>query len=133
MAALLWGLGTAELTGNRAAESCDPELARLFAPAHPRLGRYEVCTTTAPLDSLIEAGSTIESQSPLDALGTAGAYQRARVVRLYGAGRPRVAHRWQEHGGGGFESSTLVSPYPDPTLTRLEPGTLIIRFILCCM
>ena len=32
--------------------------------------------------------------------------------------------------GDRFESITLVSPYPDATLTRLNPGTLIIRFTI---
>jgi len=34
---------------------------------------------------------------------------------------------------GQLESVTLISPVPDATLTRLEPGTLIIRLIICCL
>src|SRR5207245_11189158 len=29
---------------------CDSPLAALFTPPHPQVGRYDVCTTTAPLD-----------------------------------------------------------------------------------
>jgi hypothetical protein len=41
----------------------------------------------------------------------------------------RVARGWAERGDR-FESVTLLSPYPDRTLTRLEPGTLVIRLTL---
>src|SRR5262249_2769114 len=73
-----------------------------------------------------------EQVAPVDALGTAGGYDRAAVARLYGALRPTVARGWIRRGGE-LESVTLVSPVPDPTATRLEPGTLIIRLIICCL
>jgi hypothetical protein len=114
---------------NRSAESCDPRLTRLFAPLHPRLGRYEVCTSAEPLTALAGPGWQVEALSPLDAFGSAGAYDRGALSRLYGGRLPRVARGWREEGGE-FQSITLVSPYPDATLTRLEPGTMIIRLVL---
>jgi hypothetical protein len=116
---------------NRTAETCDPALTRLFAPLHPRLGRYEVCTSQQPLAALADASWRVEGLSPLDAFGSAGAYDRAAVSRLYGGRQARVARGWRDVDGA-FQSITLVSPYPDAALTRLEPGTLIIRLLGCC-
>src|SRR5690349_18434390 len=112
--------------------ACDARLATLFAPARAGIGRYEVCRSPAPLPDLADPEWTVESLAPLDALGNAGAYDRAAVARLYGGNRPTVARGWRTRGGS-LESATLVSPYPDPTLSRLEPGTLIIRLIICCL
>jgi hypothetical protein len=155
MVILIWTLGAVEapafLTAQTADDSitrgCDPAFARLFAPPHPRVGRYEVCMSAEPLTALVEPDWPIEATGPLDAFGLAGTYNRAALVRLYGGRRVQAAHGWrgikrhlerpidgQAEGtvDGTFESLTLISPYPDPTLTRLEPGTLIIRLILCC-
>jgi hypothetical protein len=104
--------------------TCDPALAALFTPARPHVGRYEVCTWPAPLD---EAGA--EALEALDAFGAAGTYDRAKLARLYGGTRVRVARSWTENGRE-ITSISRLSPYPDPTLTRLMPGTLEIRFIV---
>ena len=115
--------------------SCDPAFALLFAPPHPRGGRYEVCPSSEPLTAIVEPGWTVAATSPLDAFGVAGTYNRAALVHLYGGRRALTAHGWRRleaAAGGGFESVTLISPYPDPSLRRLLPGTLIIRLILCC-
>jgi hypothetical protein len=106
---------------------CDPApaLADLFTPPRPIVGRYEVCTTAEPLGALAAAGTTIEAVDPLDAFGTAGPYDRFALVRLYGATRAQVVRRWIDRGTE-LESQTLISPYPDPGLTRLMPGTMII-------
>src|SRR5215470_6180368 len=87
-------------------QTCDPALAALFTPLHPRLGRYEVCATERPIEEVAERGWTIESLEPLDAFGTAGSYDRFAVTRLYGGRRARVAHGWREEAGR-FESITL--------------------------
>ncbi len=108
------------------AMACDPLLTALFAPAHPQLGRYEVCTSAAPLAVLAHPGWLVEMAQPLDALGTAGRFNRGRVARLYGGRRVQVARGWIRHGDE-LESVTLISPYPDVSLTRLMPGTLAIR------
>jgi hypothetical protein len=114
------------------AVNCDAALAVLYAPARPQLGRYEVCATEAPLDAVADPAWPREAVAPLDAFGTAGTYDRAAVARLYGAARPTVARGWIRRNGE-LESVTLISPVPDPTATRLEPGTLIIRLIICCL
>jgi hypothetical protein len=116
--------------------ACDPVLAGLFTPPRPVLGRYEVCTTADPLESVAAAGGpegprygAVEALNALDAFGTAGPYDRSRLARLYGGTRARVVRGWWE-GGGRFISMTLISPFPDATLTRLNGGTMEIRFIV---
>jgi hypothetical protein len=107
--------------------SCPASLTALFTPRHPQLGAYEVCTADAPLGSVAPPGWTVESVAPLDAFGTAGSYDRPRLSRVYGGTRARVARGWAQDGNR-FESVTLISPYPDESLTRLLPGTMAIRF-----
>jgi hypothetical protein len=109
--------------GVGATPPCDPALAALFTPARPHVGRYEVCTAPAPL---AEDSEAVEA---LDAFGAAGTYDRAKLARLYGGTRARVARTWTRTSGE-FISITRISPYPDAALTRLIPGTLEIRFIL---
>jgi hypothetical protein len=115
---------------------CDPALAALFTPARPDAGRYEVCTNAADLDSVMVdlAAEGIhlapaELLNPVDAFGASGAYNRAALARLYGGRRVRVARGWAQRSKR-FESVTLLSPYPDSTLTTLQPGTMAIRLTL---
>ena len=109
--------------------TCDERLTALFTPLRPQRGRYEVCTTPRPLSSVAQPGWAVELVGPLDALGPAGPYNRSAVARLYGGRRAAVARGWVEHDGR-FEAITLISPYPNSTLTALEPGTLVIRYFL---
>ena len=55
-----------------------------------------------------------------------GTYDRFKLARLFGSHRPDVARG--PHGRRGLveESWTLMSPYPSPDLSQLEPGTLLI-------
>ena len=69
----------------------------------------------------------IEPLEALDAFGAAGTYKRAPLARLYGGTRVRVARGWSA-AADRVDSITLLSPYPDPSLTRLRPGTMAIRF-----
>jgi len=108
--------------------ACDPALARLFTPERPVLGRYEACADPRPLVEIAPSDWMVEALEPADAFGGAGAYDRAALTRLYGGTRPRVARGWSE-AGDRFESVTLISPYPNTAVTKLEPGTLIIRWI----
>jgi len=108
---------------------CDPVLTALFTPARPQLGRYEVCTTREPLTALVRPGWRIETVPPLDAFGPAGPYDRGALSRLYGGRRATIARGWTGYGER-FESITLISPHPDATLTRLMPGTLVIRHVI---
>jgi hypothetical protein len=113
--------------------TCDAAFVTLFTPKSPADGRYEVCVT----DEIVLGGRTLtesahfaepERLEPLDAFGNAGSYSRSRLVQLYG-GRRVIVHRGWHEDGGRFESLTLLSPYPDATLTRLHSGTMIIRWI----
>jgi hypothetical protein len=119
-------------------------LAALFAPVHPVLGRYEVCVDSDPIERIVAAlrapGASgaagpeyhigdPDFSDPLEALGGAGDYDRGRVARLYGGSRPKVARGWRQ-AADRFESIALVSPYPEPALDRLNPGTLVIRWII---
>jgi hypothetical protein len=123
---------------------CDPALAALFTPRHPQAGRYEVCTAEASIEDVaresggsgefgrpMESGGPvdIDALEPLDAFGAIGAYDRSALAQLYGATRVRVARMWANHEGR-FESLTLLSPYPDVSLTHLLPGTMMIRFTI---
>ena len=125
-----------------AAVLCDPELTRLFTPLHPQLGRYEVCADARPIRELVSPElaqgsserrreglhySAIESVEPLDVFGVVGTYDRTALVRLYGGRRVAVARGWRTDGEQ-FESVTLVSPYPDASFSRLERGTMVIRW-----
>jgi hypothetical protein len=113
--------------------SCDPALTALLTPLRPSVGRYEVCTTTDPLAVVVEdaAGRShygpTELLEPFDAFGAAGSFNRAALALLYGGKRVRVARGWTEYPDR-FESVTLLSPYPDATLTRLLPGTMVIKW-----
>jgi hypothetical protein len=110
------------------AYTCDPALAALFTPASPRLGSYEVCTTEEPIEA-VSGGASIETTEALDAFGAAGPYNRSALARLYAGNRVRVVRRWRERPGV-FVSETLVSPYPNASLTRLAAGTMVIRWTL---
>ena len=124
---MTWTLAPAPL-------SCDPALTALFTPPRPGLGRYEVCTTTDSFEA-VAAGvgrpryAPSELVDPLDAFGAAGPYDRSALARLYAGKRVRVARGWIDNAER-FESITLLSPYPDATLTRLLPGTMIITWSL---
>jgi hypothetical protein len=117
--------------------ACDAALTALFTPARPLMGRYEVCTADTPIEVAAAEGAaaraerygTVEALEALDAFGAAGSVQRSALLRLYGGTRVRTVRGWSR-AGGRFESITLLSPYPDATLTRLVPGTMAIRFTL---
>ena len=104
---------------------CDPAFLALFTPPAPQLGTYEVCTSASALSELVPSGWLVETVAPADAFGSAGTYDRARLARLYGGRRATVA-RGHVQRAGYLESITLISPYPDPSLSELRPGTLII-------
>jgi len=113
-------------------QGCDPALLALFTPPKPVVGHYEACTLDEPIDAVVRSDAAtrygaVETTDWLGAFGTAGTYDHAHVARLYGGNGVRVARGWRKDGDR-FESITLISPYPDAALTRLNPGTLIIRF-----
>jgi hypothetical protein len=66
-----------------------------------------------------------QAMTPYDAFGLSGGYNRWKVAGLYRSRRAHVA-RGPRVDHGQMESWTLIAPYPDLALRRLEPGTLII-------
>jgi hypothetical protein len=114
-----------------------PAYVGLFTPAYPP-GAYAAYLSPEPLDGALRAlagdasllrppGAWVPAtSSPRAALGAHGTHDRWALARLYGARHPRVARGPLGEAGRPTESWTLVSPYPDPTLTRLEPGTLLL-------
>ena len=116
-----------------------PEYVRLIAPANQRKS-YSISVTEAPLTdvlALITADSTAvatpgawqaRNESPQDAFGTAGVYNRWLAAGVYGSQQPRVARGARMDRGRVVEAWTLVSPYPSADLATLQPGTM--RLIL---
>src|SRR5262245_31649704 len=114
------------------AHTCDPLLAALFTPPRPHLGRYEACVTDEPIARVRQDGwqyGPLEQLEALEAFGSAGTYDRAKLTQLYRGRRVEVLRGWRKDGDR-FESVMLLSPYPDASLQTLHDGTLIIRFIL---
>lgn len=111
--------------------SCDKTLQALFTPPFPRIGRYEACVSPRKLTDLVPSSWQTRELDPLDAFGKAGSYNRSALAQLYGGQLAQVARGWTMERGQ-FESRTYISPYPDARLARLMPGTLILRFMVCC-
>ena len=117
-AAMLW-LGVAARAQPPPADAWQeaPAYLRLFAPSGARAAAYRTFVTALTLDRLLAAladdGSLLRPRGawsaaplvPADAFGQTGRYDRSRLARLYGAGRPRVARgprgdavRFRVHG-----------------------------------
>ena len=115
-----------------------PEYLALFAPSGPRKEAYETFVSPLDLETVLkrlQSDSGVlappgawqpKSELPFDAFGQTGRYDRWKLAELYGARRPLVARGPRGEGTRVTEVWTLVSPYPDASLTRLEPGTLLI-------
>ncbi len=115
-----------------------PAFVRLFTPRGSPPGTYRAYTTVRNLDTVLAAirqdpstppgNGSFEPQSVIasDAFGQSGGYNRWKVALLYGARRAQVARGPRVEDGRVVEAWTLVSPYPDPRLERLNPGTLLI-------
>lgn len=113
-----------------------PEYVSLLAPpAHRSAYRAYVSPLDMPATLLqlfndsgvLRPPGAWEPQAmiPYDAFGLSGSYNRWKVAGLYRSRRAQVA-RGPRVDQGQTESWTLISPYPDETLQRLESGTLII-------
>jgi hypothetical protein len=113
-----------------------PEYVRLFAPEAEREA-YRAYVSPLGLDAILERISDDpaflhppgawmpQAMIPYDAFGLSGSYNRWKVAGLYRSRRARVA-RGPRLDQGQTESWTLIAPYPDTALQRLEPGTLIL-------
>jgi hypothetical protein len=139
-AVMLW-LGAAAASAQLPPPGAWQEAAaylRLFAPFGTRAGAYRIFVTTLPIDRLLgrlgddpsllrPPGAWVPAPVvPSDAFGQTGSYDRSRLARLYGARRPVVARGPRGAAGRPAEAWTLVSPYPNRELTRLESGTVLI-------
>jgi len=92
------------------------------------LGRYEACIEPRALADLADPDWVIESVDASDAFAALATLDRQRFARVYGGRRARRARRWTQTPDRST-SDTYISPYPDSTLTALEPGTLLVRWI----
>jgi hypothetical protein len=113
-----------------------PEYVGLFAPSSRR-DAYRAYVSAAGIEAtltqiLMDPGVlhppgawTAQAMIPYDAFGLSGSYNRWRVAGLYRSRRVQVV-RGPRLEQGRLESWTLVAPFPDQDLQRLEPGTLII-------
>jgi hypothetical protein len=114
-----------------------PAYAALFMPPRHRAA-YDSFVSDQPLDraladllARVPALRAPGSWEPrrvavTDAFGAGGTYDRWQLLRLYGARAPLVARGAIVSEGRPVESWTLISPYPDTTLHRLDPGTLLM-------
>jgi hypothetical protein len=113
-----------------------PDLARIFTPLTADPGRYTVSTTPRVIGELVadlktcdpapaEGAWSLTHPEAHEAFGQAGIYDRSRLAQLFGGRRLTVA-RGSLRTPGGRSAFTVISPYPDPAMTRIEPGTMII-------
>jgi hypothetical protein len=114
-----------------------PEFLPIFTP---RLRRqvYATFVSALPLDQVLRRLEALPqllhppgswqatATLPLDAFGESGTYDKPRLARAYGSTRVMVARGPVVLSPSNSETWTLFSPYPTPTLDRLEPGTLLI-------
>ena len=110
----------------------------LFTPRGAPAGAYRTFTTPRPLATVLaglagdptlpahDGSFTSHPENAADAFGSSGGYNRWKLALLYGAQRVAVARGPRLADGRVVETWTLVSPYPDPRLERLNPGTLLI-------
>lgn len=118
----------------------DDALRRLFTPLSAPAGTYtvfrsprtidELAATLKALDATPSKGAW-EPQRPEigGAFGQAGVYDRARLGRLFNGRRVTVV-RGSMDVEGRRRAYTLVSPYPDPTLSHVADGTMVIAIDL---
>lgn len=114
----------------------DDALRRLFTPLSAPPGTYTVLRSPRPVGELNAALKRLDpAPSPgawepqrLEiggAFGQAGVYDRARLGRLFNGKRVTVV-RGSLVVEGRRRAYTLVSPYPNPTLTEVVDGTMAI-------
>lgn len=113
-----------------------PQYVELFAPP-ARRAAYRAYVSPGGLEATLKelladpgvlqppGAWTARAVIPYDAFGLSGSYNRWKVAGLYRSRRAQIAHG-PRVDQGHVESWTLVAPYPDQALQRLEPGTLIL-------
>lgn len=118
----------------------DAALGRLFTPQTVPAGTYAVYRSPARIEVLTEALRRQDvSPSPgaweptrpeaHAAFGEEGNFNRARLARLFNGRRVTVVRGSLVRDSRRI-AYTLVSPYPDPTLSTIVDGTMVIEFQL---
>jgi hypothetical protein len=113
-----------------------PDLARMFTPLAAPAGVYAVSTTSEPIGALAsalkacdvapaEGAWALTRHEGHEAFGQAGIYDRTRLAQLF-AGRRLTVVRGSLARAGELDAYTLISPYPNAALDRIEPGTMVI-------
>jgi hypothetical protein len=116
----------------------DPALTRLFTPLAVPPGTYVISTSSEPIEALtarlkeLDPSPATGAWAPTrpeahGAFGQDGVYDRARLARLFNGKRVTVV-RGSILRDGQRLAYTLVSPYPDATLSRIVEGTMVIEF-----
>lgn len=116
----------------------DPALARLFTPLSAPPDMYTVFTSTESIEAVAArlkrfdptpATGAWEPTRPeaSGAFGQEGLYDRSRLSRLFNGKRVTVVRGSFVHDGRRL-AYTLVSPYPDASLSRIVSGTMVIEF-----
>lgn len=121
-----------------------PAHARVFTPRHAPEGSYLAFVMDGPMDAarravmralgVADAPSTgsgpwaVRRLETTEAFGDSGDFDETRLARLFNGRRAFVCRGPVSREGRVVASVTLISPYPDPSLSRLEPGTLVIVF-----
>jgi hypothetical protein len=116
----------------------DPVLTRLLTPRSVLAGTYEVYCSERSIQTIAAdlraedhdpapGAWKAEHQDTLDAFDGASRADRFRLAELYVGIHPLVA-RGSLVRDGRREGYTLISPYPDASMTRLRPGTMVIVF-----
>lgn len=116
----------------------DEALTRLFTPRAVPAGMYFVYRSARPLEAIV---ADLRAQDPVPsagawqptrpeahgAFGQEGIYDRARLARLFNGKRVTVV-RGSIRREGRTVAYTLISPYPDPTISAILDGTMVIEF-----
>ena len=116
----------------------DDQLRRLFTPLHAPDGAFEAYVSDESIDALARrlarlnpsaesrASWIVRRVDVWEAFGSASRFDRYPVMRLYGGIRPRLARGPIVQDGRVVASATLISPYPESSLDRLQTGTLVV-------
>jgi hypothetical protein len=116
----------------------DAALTRLFTPLAVPPGTYVVYSSAETIETLT---TRLRALDPLPApgawqatrpeahgaFGQEGLYDRARLARLFNGQRLTVVRGSLTRERQRL-AYTLVSPYPDATLSRIVEGTMVIEF-----
>jgi hypothetical protein len=116
----------------------DAALTRLFTPVSAPRGRYLVYRSDRSIADLSRELQALDPNpapgawAPTrpeahDAFGQEGAYDRPRLARLF-RGRRVTLVRGSIARGGTRTAYTLVSPYPDASLSTVVEATMVIEF-----